>query len=190
MTAKTPESDTGLRLLIPGDEERLCRLRHRAIRECAWNFGTPSEIELARSPRYYRRMLEKQAAAGTAATIGWWNGNELCGMVGVRRSGQPLSRCGMLYSMYVVPEQRGRGAGKKLVSAGLDFLVKACGIRRCQLNVEVQNKQALRLYLAAGFVMRGTEKEAFTINGRSYDVHLLEWSSPASGSRHHTPSTS
>jgi GNAT superfamily N-acetyltransferase len=49
----------------------------------------------------------------------------------------------------IVPEQRGRGRGRELMSALLEQ-ARACGLRRLSLEVLVRNAAARRLYESAG----------------------------------------
>jgi ribosomal protein S18 acetylase RimI-like enzyme len=73
-----------------------------------------------------------------------------CGCVqGVRNA----RRTGMIQNLGVVPECRGHGVGKALLAAALQGFRDA-GLTTAQLEVSARNAHALRLYQAAGFVVR------------------------------------
>jgi len=55
-----------------------------------------------------------------------------------------------LKRMYVVPEMRGRGVGRRLLS-GLEVEARALGVRRLVLETGVRQSAALGLYRSAGF---------------------------------------
>ncbi len=65
---------------------------------------------------------------------------------------------GDISSVGVLPEQRGKGIGKKLLTFALGNL-KQQGAQTCLLTVSAKNKQALSLYQALGFEL----KEHFTV---------------------------
>lgn len=164
----------GFRLLQPGDAPRLRGLRHRAIRECAAQFGTPPEIELARGIDHYRRQLEEGRQRGSQAILGGWVEKDLIAMVGFRRRRTASGPVGLITSMYVDPAWRGCGTGTLLLEQAMERIESLWGLRRCHLNVEVNNEKALRLYQHCGFELKGREDNAFTIHGRSHAVYLLE----------------
>lgn len=56
----------------------------------------------------------------------------------------------LLDELYVVPDQRGGGAGRALVHAALD-LARDLGARRVFCEVEAGNDRARRLYVGLGF---------------------------------------
>ncbi len=66
---------------------------------------------------------------------------------------------GTIDDLYVLPEFRGRGVGRKLVVESLKTL-KARGVKAVRLNVLKENKAAVKLYRRLGFKTRnyGMEK--------------------------------
>lgn len=75
-----------------------------------------------------------------------------CGCIQGVRSGR---RTGMIQNLGVVPECQGQGVGKALLSVALHGFRQA-GLSTAQLEVSARNEHALRLYQAAGFVVRKT----------------------------------
>jgi mycothiol synthase len=75
-----------------------------------------------------------------------------CGCVqGVRTA----RKVGMIQNLGVVPDCQGQGVGRGLLSAALQGFRDA-GLATAQLEVSARNEHALRLYRAAGFVVRKT----------------------------------
>jgi ribosomal protein S18 acetylase RimI-like enzyme len=162
------------RLLRPQDAPCLQELRHRAIQECAHQFGTPPEIELARGQAYYRRQLLEGHQKGAQAILGGWIEESLSVMAGIRRKKTSTGPVGLITSMYVVPAYRGCGAGQVLLRQAMERVEALWHLRRCQMNVEVNNQVALDLYLKNGFRILSREENAFRIDGISHAVYLLE----------------
>lgn len=78
---------------------------------------------------------------------------------------------GHLWGMYLRPEGRGMGLGRRLLAAAVD---DARGrVERLSLGVAIGNEAALRLYRAAGFVVFGTEPAALRVDGMDLDEHLM-----------------
>ena len=63
---------------------------------------------------------------------------------------------GELKRMYVLPDQRGRGIGKRVL-AELEAAARDSGLRLLRLETGIHNGEALALYRRAGF----TERDAF-----------------------------
>jgi ribosomal protein S18 acetylase RimI-like enzyme len=172
MPSDTPEFSP--RILHPGDAPALMQLRHQAIRECAHLFGTPPEIELNRTLSYYRRKLVTYRLHGHTRIIGLWQNDSLKGMVGIRSRHQRDLHFGLIFSMYLTPELRGQGMGRKLLDLAQEQLTALWNPKVFRMNVEVNNTSALSLYQSSGFHIIETEPAAFRIHKTAYDVHLLE----------------
>ncbi|MBC8195314.1 MAG: mycothiol synthase [Actinobacteria bacterium] len=64
---------------------------------------------------------------------------------------------GEIYAIAVDPEHRGRGLGRQLTLAGLEWLA-AQGLRRVILYVESDNRHANRIYRELGFEREATNR--------------------------------
>jgi ribosomal protein S18 acetylase RimI-like enzyme len=148
-------------------------LRHLAITEAPSYFGTPKHIELAKTLGSYRRQLKFDRVNGRSLILGVWADAQLIGMAGMkirRVQGQDL---GLIYSMYVKSAYRKQGIGKKLVLKARHEIHRRWKLRTIQMNVEVGNETALRLYQSCGFKIVGKDEQAFWIDGVSHDVYVL-----------------
>lgn len=72
-----------------------------------------------------------------------------------------LHRLGHVYTVNVHPKERGRGLGRHLMSACEDRL-RDLGMRRCMLEVNVENEDAIRLYERCGYTRVERLKDYYT----------------------------
>jgi ribosomal protein S18 acetylase RimI-like enzyme len=77
----------------------------------------------------------------------------------------------MLWGMYVRPQARNSGTGRRLVDAVAAHA--ATCVEQLQLAVVSENEAARRLYAAAGFVEYGRGVKALKQDGRYYDEILM-----------------
>lgn len=68
----------------------------------------------------------------------------------------------------VAPEAQRSGHGRRLIEAALDE-AKRRGARKVSLRVLGHNQRARRLYESCGFVVEGTLREEFLLDGRFTD---------------------
>lgn len=170
-----PLSDSlAIRILNPMDADRLRKLRHVAIQDCPENFGTQPAIELGRTTGYYRRQLLGAQLKGQSRILGVMEGPNLVGMAGIRYRQSFASPYALIYSMYLLKEHRGIGNGRGLLEAAQEWAVRLWMVHTFQLNVEIQNLPAIRLYESSGFRILRTDRHAFRIENTDYHVHLLE----------------
>ncbi len=73
--------------------------------------------------------------------------------------------------MYVRPDARQAGVGRRLVEAVIDFARQR--VELLQLSVVSDNEPARRLYARLGFVEYGVEKNSLKQGGRYYDEILM-----------------
>jgi ribosomal protein S18 acetylase RimI-like enzyme len=105
-------------------------------------------------------------------------GTELVGMVGCHIDASPKrAHCGMVWGMYVAPQQRGRGVGRRLLAA-----VKEHGIGQAytmlKLSVTNYSAAAQTLYSEEGFTVYGHEPALLCIDGITYDAYHMMYTYP------------
>ena len=71
------------------------------------------------------------------------------------------------------PNFRGRGLGKQLVAALIAEARARAGMEQINLTVTHRNAEARALYLKAGFVPFGVEKNALKVDGTYYDKEYM-----------------
>ena len=138
---RTPH--TKIERLFVGNEERLRRIRLRALHDAPEAFETTFEEANARPFENWQQQLEALATFVAVA-----DGLD----VGMARGTRQQERPGAadLISMWVAPEARGRGVGLALIDA-VAVWARAEGLPSLILDVTEGNAAALSLYTRAGF---------------------------------------
>lgn len=80
---------------------------------------------------------------------------------------------GFVYGVFVVPEERGKGAGKALMQELIAMAMHQEELEQLNLAVVTTNQAAIRLYLSLGFEIYGTVPRALKQDGRYWDEHLM-----------------
>lgn len=127
--------------LTESDWERFAELRLRALAD---TFGTADQqyvVEARNSPADWRRRLRDHAQF-VAILAG-----EAVGMVAVY---QESAETAYVYSLWLDPGARGRGLGRRLVAAALDWAFRR-GVRTATLRVAPDNAAARAVYERLGF---------------------------------------
>ncbi len=108
------------RILTEGDAEAYRRLRLRGLGEEPLAFArTPEEAD---SVDEMKRRFRTTEDGTDGFILGAFQGGTLIGLVGCRRPEPGVKRrhIAMIWGMYVVPEARGRGVGRRLLLAAVE----------------------------------------------------------------------
>ncbi|MBO8160920.1 MAG: GNAT family N-acetyltransferase [Thermosipho sp. (in: Bacteria)] len=71
---------------------------------------------------------------------------------------------------YLVPEERGKGKGKKMLSFAIDFAFNELNLERITAEVYEYNEKSLKLLEKLGFKIEGRIRKGKYHNGRYYDI--------------------
>ncbi|RCJ30474.1 acetyltransferase [Nostoc punctiforme NIES-2108] len=149
-------------------------LRLFSLRESPTAFGSSYEQESCFSLSDFaaRLCLDDDSVNGIFGAFS--DGDKLIGMLGFSRENR-LKRVhiGSLWSMYVLPENRGRGVGAALLDEALSHARRLDGLRQIVLTVTTNNLAASSLYSSRGFERFGLERDALFIDGRYFDEEHL-----------------
>jgi RimJ/RimL family protein N-acetyltransferase len=109
------------------------------------------------------------------AIFGYFIDDELAGMVGVRRETKAKVRHqSMIWGMYVAPRARGKGAGRSLLLAAIEYARAWQDVEQLHLGVTTGAPAAARLYEAAGFRQWGYQHRAIQHDGIFVDeAHMV-----------------
>lgn len=99
-------------------------------------------------------------------------GGEVIGWCDVLRGTQGGHRHIGTLGMGLVPEWRGRGIGRALITETI-ARARAVGMSRIQLDVYTTNTRALALYESVGFGREGVKRKAFLTQGRVDDAIMM-----------------
>lgn len=135
------------------DEWQLWRsLRLQALADSPEAFGSTLEDVKHRSDAYWQELIPTDSVSDRVFLVAEL-GDCPAGMVRADLLSGTISRAG-LYSMWVMPDKRGRGIGKALVNAAVEW-ARAKGASEVVLQVTEGNHAARQLYLSTGFAAAG-----------------------------------
>lgn len=146
------------------------RLRLAGLSAHPEAFGSAWEDESQRDDAAFAlRMLPTPPSLA----LGGFTGDALGGMVGLAvQPGRKQRHKGMVYGVYVIPEQRGTGLARGLLVALIEA-ARGSGLLLLHLTVAVGNDRARRLYVGLGFQTYGIERRALRIGDTFVDDELM-----------------
>jgi len=129
-------------------------------------FASSFEFENAQPLSWFSERLD------SSTVLGVFRDQELIAIAtfAIQR-GQKMAHKGVIWGMYVRPNARRAGIGRRLVEAILDLARQR--VELIQLTVVRDNEQARHLYASLGFQEYGIERNALKQDGRYYDEVLL-----------------
>ncbi len=162
-------SDVKVRVLTQRDAKAYWNLRLEALEREPQSF-----IE---SPEEHRAMAGERGAArlrrtnNTSLVMGAFFKGELVGMAGFFRERHLKTRHkGRIWGVYVRVNCRGKGLGRRLLSALLKRVEKLPGLEQVNLSVSSSLAVARKLYRSLGFETFGVEDKALKVG----DTYLSE----------------
>lgn len=147
-------------------------LRVRAIQESPQAF-----LDTEQEARVFPEKKWKQRLADAAADKSWQMfvklQGKLVGMIGAFRNEENVqNNSATAVGLWVAPEARGKGVGRKLMETLVDALEKK-SIKTVYLSVNVEQKSAIALYKKLGFQIV-EEKEAVMGDGKKHRELMME----------------
>jgi RimJ/RimL family protein N-acetyltransferase len=155
-----------LRRLGPEDASAYREIRLEALADSPHAFSSTLESEQAQPlDRFAARLADD-------FILGAFSGPYLVGVAGFYVQPRPKHRHkGLLWGMYVRPDHRAAGIGRKLVEAIIEHARQH--VELLQLSVVADNMPARRLYASLGFVEYGIERHATKYHGEYHDDVLM-----------------
>ena len=159
---------TTIRRLQPGEGPVFQAIRLTAMRLDEVTFGSTLAEEEAKPASWFEERVRADGVFVAEAD------GQVLGMVAVGPKTPAKERHkGVVYSMFVLPEGRGRGLGGALMAACLDYAREVVEI--VQLVVVSTNSVAVSLYEGAGFERYGFEPRALLQTDGRYTDDLHMW---------------
>jgi ribosomal protein S18 acetylase RimI-like enzyme len=136
-------------------------------------FTSDAEAESRRDLASYRNRLPGVGA--TLFTLVALDGARLVGALTCEREARSkVQHIAHLVGMMVADSHRGRGVGRRLLTAALLQLRQTPGLAQVTLSVSSGNAAAVRLYTGLGFERYGRLTDAIRLDdGRSLDKDLM-----------------
>ena len=147
--------------------------RNRGLNEFPTAFTTSIEEGLATTPA---NLAKRFGDGGSDDFVlgAFTDDGKLIGYAGFQReSRKKIRHKGTLVGMYVAPEFRSAGVGKQLLALLIENVRQLHDMEQIKLSVTHANAGARELYLRAGFVPFGVEKNAIKVDGAYYDKEYM-----------------
>jgi ribosomal protein S18 acetylase RimI-like enzyme len=142
-----------IRRISPADAEVLRAVRLRALSDTPLAFGSTYARESAFAPLEWQTRAKRLASADDAATFLAFDGDQCCGIIGGFASDEKPGTVAIV-SMWVAPEVRRRGLGRRLLKTAEDW-ARERRFTHLLLDVVETNAPAIALYQSYGFEFTG-----------------------------------
>ena len=159
-----------IRMLSESDIDAFWQLRLRMLKEEPESFAADYE----ESTRTSMADVSKQLRGADGSFILGAFAPNLVGMIGFyRQSGIKMCHKGVVWGMYVAPENRGNSLGKALLLAAISRASTMPELKQLMLTVVTTRQTARNLYLSLGFRSYGVEPSALKLGNRYCDEELM-----------------
>lgn len=160
-----------IRRLMPFDASAFQELRLAGLREEPQAFGSSYEEEKDFPASVIEERLTAKSDQGP---FGAFEQDVLVDLVALGRERMnKLSHKGLIWGMYVKPENRGKGVARALLTEALSLARSVPELKQVNLCVNASNTRAICLYESFGFKVFGREPGALLINGELHEeLHM------------------
>lgn len=159
-----------IRQLFEDDVRAYWDLRLRALKENPEAFSASYEEDKDISIEIITSKFKNTYNSLENFILGAFVDGELIGMAGFYRERRiKLKHRGNLWGMYVVPEQRKKGIGKKLLMELINKIKLLPGLEQVYLGVVKSNQEARNLYESLRFKSYGWDKKALKLGDKYLD---------------------
>jgi ribosomal protein S18 acetylase RimI-like enzyme len=161
-----------LRFLTSADAAEWLGLRIAALEGDPEAFSASLEEWRALGLEEVKRRLWP---AEDAFVLGAFDGERMVGMAGFYREKGPKTRHkGHVWGVYVAPEVRGRGIGRRMMQTLLQSATGLEGVEQILVSVATSQTAAVNLYRSIGFEPFGREPRALKIGEEFIDEeHMI-----------------
>jgi RimJ/RimL family protein N-acetyltransferase len=162
--------DMEIRVLGSADAEQCQALRLQALRECPTAFSSSYEEERETPLTEVARRL----ATSDTVVFGAFAERRLVGTAALHReTRRKRAHVAVVWGMYVDPDFRHRGVGRKLLERLLEHATALRGLHKVTLGVNAANPAAIALYQAVGFERFCVEPGFLLVDGVLQDeIHM------------------
>ena len=147
-----------VRRVAIGDVRQARELRLRALKTDPTSFGSTYEREAAFADDVWEERVARGAHGDDAATLLAFREGQPVGLVAAFRD-EDVSDVFDVVSMWVAPEARGGGVGRRLLEE-IEAWIASCGGTEIRLAVTNVSEAARGLYASAGYEPDGRAEES------------------------------
>jgi RimJ/RimL family protein N-acetyltransferase len=157
----------------PADAEALTRLAEAVSAEPErWLISSNGEWRSVGEERRYLKAIRRYPHA--AVYVAERADGAVVGRLSVARDQHPASAHVADLGLMVAADARGRGVGKALLAAAVDW-ARGAGVRKLELHVFPWNEPAIGLYERFGFEREGYRKAHYRRDGVDVDAILMAY---------------
>jgi RimJ/RimL family protein N-acetyltransferase len=169
-----------IRLLGGADTLSFKRIRLQSLQESPLAFSESYEDEANKTDAEFEAELKTIGSPAESFVLGTFSeASELIGFVKFRRDIRSKARHkAMLHGMYLNPNYRGKGIGKRLLEQMLQYAMLIEGLEQIHLWVLISDNSVVDFYKKCCFENQGTVvkqdlKIGYTYVDAMYMVHYL-----------------
>jgi GNAT superfamily N-acetyltransferase len=163
-----------IRQLGPDDAAAFKSVRLQGLRESPEAFGSTYEEEVESPLDVVATRLERASAPPMRVVLGAFADHALVGIVGCYQEAKvKVQHKAVIWGMYVSPEARGQGLGRRLLESAVAEARAWPNVERVTITVVERVRRARALYLSAGFELFGREPDALRRHGVSDAMEYL-----------------
>ncbi len=146
-----------IRFLEKNDTLIYRKLRLSSLKESPFAFSDSYEDQVHKSILDFQLEIEKKGDTLESFTLGaFTNENQLIGFVKYKRDHRSKARHrASLFSLYVLPNHRGKGIAKKLINNLIKTIEPISGIEQLQLSTIISKNSLIEFYESFGFEILG-----------------------------------
>jgi RimJ/RimL family protein N-acetyltransferase len=169
---ETKLTDYTIRAATKEDAESYKALRLRALKNNPEAFGSSYEERSKQDIEFFRQRIPEENSDNLLLFVE--KDSNLVGMMGFLRVNRlKQNHNAFIWGVYIDPEARGNGLGRKMMAQIMNHARQIEGLRQVQLSVVTSNSAALKLYQSFGFTIWGTEPEALKVGDKFYDEYYM-----------------
>jgi RimJ/RimL family protein N-acetyltransferase len=163
-----------IRSLTGDDASVFITLRAKGLELSPEAFGESLEEFKAQSLDAVTQRLLAAESYGGFTLGGFRDDGTLVGVVGMWvQQGSKSRHRGLVWGMFVSPEERGNGLGRALLVECIARSRRVQDLQQLMLSVVVDNLAATNLYRSVGFDVYGKDPRALKVGGRDIDEYLM-----------------